>query len=181
MSDAPAAPPPPAVRLEPLEVSHADALFEGLRDPALYEFVAEAPPASLQALRARYAHLATRRSPDGAEGWLNWAVWAEAAGAFVGYVQATVDRQGGADVAYVLLRPHQGRGYARAAVTAMLERLRAEPAVTTVRARVDARHRRSRALLGALGFRCVGVLKATLRGRPTDDVLYARDLVPLTP
>lgn len=62
------------LRLEPLSPDHAEVLFEGLRDRRLYSFIAEEPPASADALRARYTKLATRRSPDGADRWLNWAI-----------------------------------------------------------------------------------------------------------
>lgn len=163
----------PAVRLEPLEPRHADPLFEGLSDPALYEFTGEAPPVSAHALRERYERLATRRSPDRTQRWLNWAVWCAATRSYAGYVQATVERDGAAEVAYVLFRAHQGRGLARAAVEAMIERLRREHGVTSLRARVDARHRRSRALLEALGFVPVGVEPAEVRGEPAEDVIYA--------
>ena len=55
----------PRLRLEPIEPHHADALFEGLQSERLYEFIADSPPVSLDALRQRYARLALRRSPDG--------------------------------------------------------------------------------------------------------------------
>lgn len=164
----------PDVRLEPLEPRHAALLFDGLRDPALYEFVDDAPPASVDALRARYERLATRRSPDGAQVWLNWAVWSQATQRHAGYVQATVERTGVAELAYVLFAAHQGRGLARAAVAGMIERLRQEHGVTSLRARVDGRHRRSRALLEALGFAAVGTEPAELRGEPVEDVVYVR-------
>jgi hypothetical protein len=60
--------------LEPLEARHAAALFEGLQCPRLYEFTEDEPPQNLDVLRARYVMLSQRRSPDGAEIWLNWVV-----------------------------------------------------------------------------------------------------------
>ena len=62
-----------ALTLEPLTVRHADEMFAVLGDPAIYEYENE-PPASLDALRRRYAALESRRSPDGSEGWLNWVI-----------------------------------------------------------------------------------------------------------
>ncbi|HVJ60849.1 MAG TPA: GNAT family N-acetyltransferase [Burkholderiaceae bacterium] len=57
--------------LEPQCAAHAAAMFAVLSDPAIYEYE-NAPPASVDALRARYAFLEGRRSPDGSQQWLNW-------------------------------------------------------------------------------------------------------------
>jgi len=57
--------------LEPQCAVHAAAMFAVLSDPAIYEYE-NAPPASVDALRARYAFLEGRRSPDGSQQWLNW-------------------------------------------------------------------------------------------------------------
>lgn len=168
--------PSPALRLEPLLPAHADLLLAGLQDPALYEFIAEAPPASLDALRARYQRLATRSSPDGRQAWLNWAIWSFAERAHVGYVQATVEA-GQAHLAYVLFRSHWRRGYARAAVLEMMRLLRAEHGVSRFRARVDTRHTRSRSLLESLGFECMEVhLDAEeIHGQSADEAEYHLD------
>lgn len=56
--------------LEPQCAAHAAAMFAVLSDPAIYEYE-NAPPASVDALRARYAFLEGRRSPDGSQQWLN--------------------------------------------------------------------------------------------------------------
>ncbi|NJK31651.1 MAG: GNAT family N-acetyltransferase, partial [Deltaproteobacteria bacterium] len=135
---------------------HADQLFAGLQDPALYRFIAEAPPTDVEALRARYTRLATRRSPDGRQAWLNWAIWSFAEEAYVGYVQATVEA-GEADIAYVVFQDYWGRGYARKAVAEMMGLLREAHGVAGFRATVDTRNHRSRALLEALGFECVAI------------------------
>ena len=66
------------LRLDPLLPMHADAMFQGLRDERLYEFITERAPASLSALRDRYRMLASRKSPDLSEEWLNWALWSKA-------------------------------------------------------------------------------------------------------
>ena len=136
--------------LEPLTAAHAEALFEPLSDPRLYAFIAEDPPASLEALRARYRRLERRASPDGAEAWLNWAVLSRDDGRALGYVQAGV-AAGVATIAYMLAPPAQGRGYAREAVAAAIDHL-AAGGVARFRACVDTRNARSIALLAALGF-----------------------------
>jgi ribosomal-protein-alanine N-acetyltransferase len=167
----------PSVRLEPLVPDHAEALFPGLQDPALYTFIPDAPPTSLEALRARYTRLATRGSPDGRQAWLNWALWSDPDAAYVGYVQATVEGDT-ALVAYVLFRPYWRRGYARAAVAEMMRWLEAEHAVTRFEARVDPRNVASRALLEALGFVCVAIHPEAecLRGEVVDECEYRREV-----
>lgn len=140
------------LRLEPLEESHADAMFAGLQHDSLYEYVSERAPESVDALRERYRRLTTRRSPDGRESWLNWALWALPTESYVGYVQATVQPERTAHIAYVLFRGAWGRGYAREAVAALILNLRDEWHSKVIRATVDTRNRRSIALLEALGF-----------------------------
>lgn len=149
------------LRLEPLEEAHADLLFDGLRDEALYEFIDEAPPRDAEALRERYRRWTSRASPDGRQAWLNWALWSLPAGRFVGWVQATVHPDCAADIAYVLFRGAWGQGYAREAVAALIGHLREDWKVNTVRASVDARNRRSIALLEALGFGPAGTSAPT--------------------
>src|SRR5438093_12100480 len=86
--------------LEPLVPSHASELFGGLSDMRLYEFIAEEPPSSQTSLRARYERLTIRQSDDGNELWLNWALKTIETPRYVGYVQASVRRDGTADIAY---------------------------------------------------------------------------------
>jgi len=140
------------LRLEPLEERHALVLFEGLRDAALYEYTADQPPESVLALRERYRGLQRRRSPDGREAWLNWALRLNATGRYVGYVQATAYRDDSAHIAYVLFRADWGHGLAREAVRAMIDHLHDLRGTKLFRATVDARNLRSIALLEALSF-----------------------------
>jgi [ribosomal protein S5]-alanine N-acetyltransferase len=150
----------PRLRLEPLEERHADVLFDGLRDELLYEFIDEAPPASLQALRERYRRLATRHSPDGSAHWLNWAVFAEAEQRYVGYVQATIAQDRPAQIGYVIFRGAWGRGYASEAVGRILRDLRETWRCADVKAVVDVRNGRSISLLQRLGFERVPTASA---------------------
>jgi len=131
---------------------HAEALFEGLRDKRLYDFIDDGPPASIESLRERFEKLSTQRSPDGLETWLNWALRTLKDRRYIGYVQATL-RNNSAEIAYVIFVDAWGNGYGREAVAAMVNELGAHYAVTAFRAHVDARNRRSVGLLEALGFR----------------------------
>jgi RimJ/RimL family protein N-acetyltransferase len=138
------------VKLEPLTARHAGEMFAVLRDPAIYEFENE-PPASPEALAARYRRLEARRSPDGTQQWLNWIIRLPS-GEAAGYVQATVMPSGAAYVAYELASRHWRRGIGSAAVRAMLDELRANHGVTLFVAVLKARNFRSLALLRKLGF-----------------------------
>lgn len=140
------------LRLEDLTPEHAEKLFDGLQDPSLYAFIDDEPPPSLDWLRARYERLATRRSPDGRERWLNWAIRIHRTGDYAGYVQATVRQDGTALLGYVLFGTAQGRGYGTEAVEATLRHLAAHERVAEARASVDPENAKSIALLERLGF-----------------------------
>jgi RimJ/RimL family protein N-acetyltransferase len=109
--------------LEPLAVAHAAELALLLDDPALHEFTGGAP-LSAAALAARYARLAARRSPEGDQMWGNWVMRVRAAGTVAGTVQATLPAggpaAGPAEVAWVVVRPAQGRGYATEAARGLV-------------------------------------------------------------
>jgi len=140
----------PRLLLEPQVAAHAQAMFEVLSDPAIYEFE-NAPPASLEWLRERFSNLETRRSGDGSEDWLNWVV-CERGGAPIGYVQATVQADGRAFIAYEMASGFWRRGLGTEAVTAMIGELAATYRVHTVLAVLKRANFRSRRLLEALGF-----------------------------
>ena len=109
--------------LEPLAVAHATELAPLLDDPSLHEFTGGAPLPTA-ALADRYARLAARRSPDGNQMWGNWVIRVRASGAAAGVAQATLPAggpaAGPAEVAWVLARPAQGRGYASEAARSLI-------------------------------------------------------------
>jgi RimJ/RimL family protein N-acetyltransferase len=114
--------------LEPLAVAHAAELAPLLDDPALHEFTG-GTPLSAAALAARYARLAARRSPGGDQCWGNWVIRVRATRAAAGIVQATLPAAGPAagpaEVAWVVVRAAQGRGYAQEAARGLVALLRA--------------------------------------------------------
>jgi RimJ/RimL family protein N-acetyltransferase len=132
--------------------SHAPALFPLLRDETLWEFTDEAPPESLAALRARYRRLESRRSADGTQLWLNWAI-ALYDGTVMGFVQATVpaDRTS-IEIAYVLGRPYWSHGFAHEAVSAMMASIEKSLGFVEFLATVDCRNVASGRLLARLCF-----------------------------
>ena len=161
--------------LEPLQESHAAALFESLRHPALYEFISQRPPESVAALREHYRRLARGASPDGRQSWLNWAIFSPSEGRYVGLVQATAYRDQSADVAYVIIRDVWGHGYAREAVSALIEHLREDWGTELVRATVDTSNLRSIGLLESLAFQRGAVRKDAelIHGILSDEVEYS--------
>ena len=152
------------LRLEPIRREHADAMFEGLHEPSLYDYETDEPPSTLAELRERYAALAEAGSAAGHGRWLNWVIVAREGGA-AGYVQATVraDRRA-ATIGYLVLPAFQRRGIGREAVGAMADHLTAA-GIGTLEAVVDVRNAASIALLERIGFRRV-------RTRRSDDVIH---------
>jgi RimJ/RimL family protein N-acetyltransferase len=138
--------------LHPLKAEHAESLFPILRNEQLWRYTDDLAPEALSALRERYAKLESRRSADGRERWLNWALETYEDSRIIGFVQATVELSTQkADVAYVLARFAWGRGLASEGVGVMLAFL-AECGVREVRATVDQRNVPSIRLLERLDF-----------------------------
>jgi RimJ/RimL family protein N-acetyltransferase len=139
--------------LEPLAVAHAAELAPLLDDPALHEFTG-GTPLSAAALAARYARLAARRSPDGDQFWGNWMIRVRATRAAAGVMQATLlaagPAAGPAEVAWVVVRAAQGRGYAKEAARSLVAMLR--EAEWTVVAHIHPGHLASQRVARAAGL-----------------------------
>src|SRR5688500_10609795 len=162
MARIPVSDPEPALEsdrllLEPLVADHAGVLFAPLRDEALYAFISEDPPTSADALAERYRRWSPRQSPDGEKAWLNWAMRRRADGEYVGTIQATVQQDGVAFIAYMVFAQFQRRGYATEACQALIAYLAGQPGVTTLVAEIDTRNLASIALVERLGFRRVSI------------------------
>ena len=186
--------------LEPQCAVHAAAMFAVLSDPAIYEYE-NAPPASVDALRARYAFLEGRRSPDGSQQWLNWVArlrpaesrvarlppeeselaplppGEEPMGALIGYVQATVHADHRAAVAYEFASAFWHRGLASEAVQAMIDELVAAHEVERLSAVLKARNQRSRRLLERLGFTPAAAAERAAAQVDADELLMLRSAV----
>lgn len=139
--------------LEPLLATHAAELTPVLDDPALHEFTG-GTPLDAAALTARYTRLAGRRAPDGSQHWGNWVIRVRETGQAVGTVQATLPAGGPlvgpAEVAWVLARPAQGRGYAKEAAGSLVGRLHGDG--WTVRAHIHPGHLASQRVAAAAGL-----------------------------
>jgi RimJ/RimL family protein N-acetyltransferase len=139
--------------LEPLTVAHATELAPLLDDRSLHEFTGGEPLSAI-ALTARYARLATRRSPGGDQLWGNWVLRVLATGEAAGTVQATLPAggpaAGPAEVAWVVVRTAQGRGYAKEAARSIVTVLQA--AGWTVVAYIHPDHLASQRVAQAAGL-----------------------------
>lgn len=162
------------LRIEPLRASHAAELLQVLSDQRMYRFVPQEPPATLAALSGRFALLETRRSPDGGEDWLNWALRSKSEGACLGSIQVTIRRDGRAQLAYAIGVLYWGRGFATEACGCVIEAL-FDTGIPEVWAEVDARNLASMRLLERLGFRR-GTLRQNadvFKGSRSDEWTYS--------
>jgi RimJ/RimL family protein N-acetyltransferase len=142
------------LRLEPLQVSHAEQAFAVLDDVRLHAFTGGSPH-SLEELRARYRVQALGQSPDGTQGWLNWMLRRVRDGRLVGSVQATLYRPADgrleAELAWVVGTGHQGGGYGREGALAMAHWLRAH-GVDALVAQIHPGHHASMGIARAVGL-----------------------------
>jgi [ribosomal protein S5]-alanine N-acetyltransferase len=160
--------------LEPQTAAHADEMFVVLGDPAIYEFE-NAPPPSLDWLRARFAKLESRISPDGREQWLNWVIRLPTS-ELIGYVQATVRTSGSAAIAYELSSAYWGRGLAHQAVQAMIAELAAHYRVCSLSAVLKRNNVRSLRLLERLGFSLASSEQYVAHRVEQDELLMQREI-----
>ena len=166
----------PRLRLEPLDGRHAAPLFDGMRDPAIYEWISLPPPTDLEQLRARWSRVALRPLTGVPVLDFVWAVQRVADGAWIGRVDAEITAPDVAtNVGYVIIPAYWRQGYATEAVTALSEHLRHHGAVRQ-HATVTLGNEASCRVLERAGFVRERVIKGndTLRGVPVDDLEYVR-------
>ena len=164
----------PRLVLEPLQPHHAEALFEGMQDPRIYEWISAAPPRGVERLRERM--LNALREREGDEISLAWAAMRTADGVCLGKLDAEVLARGVAtNVGYVFFPPHWGQGYASEAVRALADRL-AGAGVRIQHATVTVGNDASCRVLERAGFVRRGLLAGndTIRGQVVDDIAYVR-------
>ena len=164
------------LRIEPLAAAHAAAMFEPMRDPAVYQWISLEPSPDLAHLARRWAWVAARPLVDVEVLDLGWAVRRRADGACIGKMDAEVTAAGVAtNVGYMFWAAYWGQGYATEAVTALSDHLQRH-GVTRQHAAVTLGNEASCRVLEHAGFVRERILAAndTLRGMPVDDVEYVR-------
>ncbi|MEJ7816807.1 MAG: GNAT family protein [Rubrobacter sp.] len=165
--------------LEPLMPEHAPLLVKDLADERLYRFIPTDAPESAEALETRYRKLFSRRSPDGSEVWLNFAMRLREEGtlpkaSYVGMLEATVFPNRSAYIAYTVFVPFWRQGYAREGCARMLRHLLEDYRVRVVVAEMDTRNAASVSLAEALGFERVGTTLGAdhFKGSVSDEHRY---------
>ena len=164
------------LRLEPLDARHAAPLFDGLRDPAIYEWISLQPPVDLAHQQARWARVAQRPLVGVDVLDFGWAVQRLADGAWIGKMDAEVTALGVAtNVGYLFIPAYWRRGYATEAVAALGDHLRRH-GVVEQRATVTVGNDASCRVLERAGFVRARVLAGNdmLRGVRVDDIEYIR-------
>ncbi len=172
--------------LEPQITSHADEMFLHFQNPALYIYIPSDPPENLAALRQRYTRQESRRSSDGSEGWLNWAMRLKNNAGndkapCIGSMQATVYvHEKTALVAYTVFAQFWRQGYAKEALASMLDHLFAHYDLTAAEALIDTRNVASISLVEAIGFKRVEFLPQAdfFKGAHSDEYRYRFDRPP---
>lgn len=164
----------PRLILEPLTTAHAPRVYPLLLDPALFTYIPTEPPESETALARRFAVLESRRSPDGAEQWLNWAAAMRDETQYIGLFEATIMPDRAAHIAYTVFVPHQRCGFAREGVEAMMAVLTQRYRVIDIVADIDTRNAASVRLVEAMGFEQVAYTENVdyFKGGPSHEYRY---------
>lgn len=139
------------ITLRPLRVEDAEAMAHVLADPRLYEFTGGQPP-TVEQLHRQYTVQTVGRSPDSSERWINHLVLLAPDHHPIGYVQATVPRDGHtAEIAWVIGQPWQGHGYATTAARLLAHQL-ADQGVRELSAHIHPDHTASQRIAAHLGL-----------------------------
>ena len=142
----------PRLRLRPRVPDDADALFPTMSDVELMKYWSRASFADPAELRHDFA---TRTSPD----WRCWAITLAGDDRAIGFVAAGVKRQGDVtELGYLLAREAHGQGFAREAVSGLIDLLFGE-GQRRLFADTDPDNVASIALLERLGFQREGRLR----------------------
>jgi [ribosomal protein S5]-alanine N-acetyltransferase len=167
--------------LEPLEVAHAEKLYAGLSDVALYKFIPN-DPLSLDELKEKYHRILRGPRDNNIELWRNWAVRLEVAGdldsaddnEYIGMIETSVFPNDHAYLAYFMFASHHRQGYAHEACATVLRHVRETYSIKRVVAEMDVRNTASWRLAESLGFiRTGNKLNADFfKGESSDEYLY---------
>src|SRR5919201_6033133 len=137
------------VELRPLRADDADDLVGLLEESELRVWLRAR---NVEQLRERFGRWEVRRSPDGRERWLNWVFRSKEDGRALGWAQATVGG-GAAQVAYATLPAERGRGFASAALRAVIAELRDQYEVVFFEAHIREDNQGSQKVAAAAGFK----------------------------
>ena len=164
----------PRLQLEPLSVTHAEALFHGLSNPSLYDFVPQDPPASPDELRNRFARV-LKGPADGRAMWRNWAVKIRQDGSYAGFIETTIREDKSVYLAYFIFAAVWRQGIGREGVKAVLDHLCAAYDAKEAIAEMDKRNLASIGLVESLGFMRIGETENAdfFKGQVSNEYCYS--------
>lgn len=142
----------PRLLLRPLAPNDAEALFAAYSDTEVMRYWSSAPHASLADSEAYIAR-------TGDEGGRGWAIARAGDGAVLGTLYAGEGNKGVQEIGYLLARRFWGQGYAREALTRLIDFLLIEEGNRRISADTDPDNAASNALLKRLGFTLEGRLR----------------------
>lgn len=134
-------------------IDDATALHEAYRDAELMRYWSSAPHATIEESAAYLT------PPVDHDQWRGWSITLLGDDRAIGTLGASTRRVGVAEIGYLLVRSAWGRGYAREAVTGLIDLLFAE-GNRRVFADADPDNVASIGLLESLGFQREGLLRA---------------------
>lgn len=172
------------LRLEPLQLSHADQLFKLFQDPELYQWITKDPPTSLEAFRNRIRFLEKLLSRDKMEYWLNWVFIEKATNQIAGQVEISLSRESlNANLAYYTFKNHQRRGCAKEACRAVIDHIFEKWQARKILIETDTRNLASVRLAESLGAKRVTFKENTefFKGVWSDEFRYELSPKPLQP
>lgn len=140
------------LRVRPQSVADSEALHVAYSDIDLMRYWSSRPHATLAETRS---YLTPR---DEHASWSGWIMEAGDGGTIVGTLAMHEHRPGVAEVGYMLLREHWGRGYAREGLTRLIDLIFADR-YRRVMADTDPDNTASNRLLEGLGFTLEGRLR----------------------
>lgn len=140
--------------MRPQRIEDAEALHEAYRDEDLMKYWGSAPKTTLAETTAYLAeHLQSRD-------WRGWAITLKGDDRAIGTLGAGLRRAGVSELGYMLLRDAWGQGYAREAVSALIDRMFVIENHRRIFADTDPDNVPSIVLLESLGFQREGLLRA---------------------
>ncbi len=167
----------PRLRLDPVTVHNAGALWAVLQQPDLRTYQ-DLPNVNAQAFTELVSRRPKRLHP-GASGRFEWLVHVIGDRKPAGWVSLRIaDRDlATGEIGYSIVREARGKGVATEAVRALLVQAFDEAALTRINAYCVPENAPSRRLLERLGFTFEGVLPhgATVGGTPVDVLMHRMD------
>ncbi|MBL8546158.1 MAG: GNAT family N-acetyltransferase [Hyphomonadaceae bacterium] len=141
----------PRLELRRTRIEDAAAMFDALRNPAMYTYLPRNPPQNVADIEERFRRVVQETAQDRDDQWLNWTVWIRETGVGIGMIEATVKPDDHVEIGYSFDPRMWRRGYGKEAVTAMINALRTSGAAS-FEASIDIRNDASKALARSLGF-----------------------------